>query len=450
MSSAKGMKYIKKRGSRFHFFRRVPKAIKLIDGRDYIQLSLKTDSPSIAVERATLLNERINTYWQGLVVDPNNVEDKFQSVVNLAKLHGFNYQTASEIATLPVAQIIERILVAQSANEPSVVQAVLGGLNKPELVLSSVVDKFLVFNEDKLLHKSDNQVMKWKNPRLRAMRNFIAVVGDKLLTELTRDDVLDFKAWWVKRLRDENMVANSANKDFTHVKVMLMNISDNLRLDLPIAKLFERTMIRELEKSSRLSFEPEFVRETLLFRPQGISGQKSTLGQKNTLSIMSGMSDELWLFVCAMADTGARINELAGLEPENGDISLNSDIPFIQIRPNDTRQLKTPNSERVIPLVGASLFAFQQLPNGFEKYRHTPDTLSSTINKWFRDNDVLPSENHSLYSLRHCFQDRLTKVEAPDKVQAELMGHKFYRPKYGAGASLEQKHKWMNEIKFSI
>jgi hypothetical protein len=47
LSSTQGMKYIKKRGLHFHFVRRVPKTIKLIDGRDYIQLSLKTDSPSI-------------------------------------------------------------------------------------------------------------------------------------------------------------------------------------------------------------------------------------------------------------------------------------------------------------------------------------------------------------------------------------------------------------------
>lgn len=216
-----------------------------------------------------------------------------------------------------------------------------------------------------------------------------------------------------------------------------MNISDNLRLDLPIAKLFELTMIRELGKSSCLSFEPKFIQERLLFRPQGVSNQNKTP------SIMSFMSDELWLFVRAIADTGARINEWAGLDPENSDISLNSDIPFIQIKENDTRQLKTPNSERVIPLVGASLFA----PNGFKMYPHTPDTLSSTINKWFRDNDVLPSKNHSLYLLRLCFQYRLTKVEALDKVLAELMGHKFYRPKYGAGSSLEQKYKWMRRLR---
>jgi len=35
-------------------------------------------------------------------------------------------------------------------------------------------------------------------------------------------------------------------------------------------------------------------------------------------------------------------------------------IPYIYIRPGIKRQLKTPHSERKVPLTGASLFAFQQ------------------------------------------------------------------------------------------
>ena len=151
-----------------------------------------------------------------------------------------------------------------------------------------------------------------------------------------------------------------------------------------------------------------------------------------------------------MADSGARISELTGLDATAGEISLHGDIPFINIRPNKTRELKTPQSERVIPLVGSSLFAFQLMPNGFTNYATRPDGISNDIGKWFRDNNLLPTSKHTLYSLRHCFQDRLTAVEAPDKIQAELMGHKFYRPKYGAGSSLEQKHKWLNQMAFKI
>jgi integrase len=435
------MKYVKKRGAHYHFVRRVPKEIKHIDERDYIQLSLKTDSPSVAQQRANELNQQINIYWQSLVENEASLnidkEARFKQAVQLARLHGFSYKSTNEIVTSSIEEVVERVLLAsQYINEPKHVEALLGGLNQPKVILSSALETFWALNKDTWLNKSENQIKKWKNPRIKAIRNFIEVVGDKPLSDLNRNDVLDFKDWWVTKLKEEGKTPNSANKDFTHLRGILMTVNDNLRLDLPILKLFERLTIKEVPRTGRLSFEPKFVQNTLLLR------------QSDKPTIMSGMSYDLWLFVCAMADTGARINELAGLEPENGDISLSGDIPFINIRPNNTRQLKTPSSKRLIPLVGSSLFAFKQLPKGFEKYRHTPDTLSSTINKWFRENNALPSENHSLYSLRHCFQDRLTKIEAPDKIQAELMGHKFYRPKYGSGASLEQKQKWLNQIAF--
>jgi hypothetical protein len=234
-------------------------------------------------------------------------------------------------------------------------------------------------------------------------------------------------------MTQENIGASSANKDFIHLRGVLQHVSDNLRLDLPVQKLFERITIRQNSRSTRLSFTPEFVQNTLL--------------NKNKLK---GIEFELWLFICAMADSGARISELTGLDATAGEISLHGDIPFINIRPNKTRELKTPQSERVIPLVGSSLFAFQLMPNGFTNYATRPDGISNDIGKWFRDNNLLPTSKHTLYSLRHCFQDRLTAVEAPDKIQAELMGHKFYRPKYGAGSSLEQKHKWLNQMAFKI
>lgn len=54
---------------------------------------------------------------------------------------------------------------------------------------------------------------------------------------------------------------------------------------------------------------------------------------------------------------------------------------------------------------------------------------------------------HSAYSLCHSFQDRVLAVEVPDRVQVELMGHKFNRPKYSNDTSLSQKPDWLNKIK---
>ena len=69
-------------------------------------------------------------------------------------------------------------------------------------------------------------------------------------------------------------------------------------------------------------------------------------------------------------------------------------------------------------------------------------SASAAINKYLRDHELLP-EGCTLYSLRHGFQDRLIKVEAPERLQADLMGHKTLRPKYGKGPSLEQMHSWL-------
>lgn len=110
--------------------------------------------------------------------------------------------------------------------------------------------------------------------------------------------------------------------------------------------------------------------------------------------------------------------------------------------------MKTDYCIREIPLVGVSLWAPKQARDGFPRYAKRNASLSALLNKYLSSNDLLPSPNHSFYSLRHTFQDMLTEVEAPDRIQAELMGHKYIRPKYGKGPSLEQKLRWLEKIAF--
>lgn len=68
------------------------------------------------------------------------------------------------------------------------------------------------------------------------------------------------------------------------------------------------------------------------------------------------------------------------------------------------------------------------------------------MNKYLDNRKLLPINNHSFYSLRHTFEDRLTAVDAPEKVIAALLGHKSQRPKYGSGPDLAQKQRWMQQI----
>lgn len=156
------------------------------------------------------------------------------------------------------------------------------------------------------------------------------------------------------------------------------------------------------------------------------------------------ISPECKYLIYIMADTGARIKEIVGLEDE--DINLQADIPHIHIRPNNIRQLKTKPSVRTIPLVGSALQAFREMNGPFKHYLGRSDRISATTNKYLSENGLFPTSDHTLYSLRHSFEDRLTAVEPPEKIQAILMGHKYNREKYGEGATLEQKHKWLQKI----
>ena len=62
---------------------------------------------------------------------------------------------------------------------------------------------------------------------------------------------------------------------------------------------------------------------------------------------------------------------------------------------------------------------------------------TTIINKHFRTSNTFEKEKQSFYSLRHWFQDQLTQLGVVDRVQCQLMGHKFNRPTYGDGAPLD-------------
>ena len=70
------------------------------------------------------------------------------------------------------------------------------------------------------------------------------------------------------------------------------------------------------------------------------------------------------------------------------------------------------------------------------------------MNKALDARGLRPTPRHSLYSLRHCFEDRLQKVRAPEKVIATLMGHKWQRPLYGLGPQLDETSEWLTRIAF--
>lgn len=78
------------------------------------------------------------------------------------------------------------------------------------------------------------------------------------------------------------------------------------------------------------------------------------------------------------------------------------------------------------------------MPNGFPRYTDNP-SLSDTVNKYFRSKSLAETKEHTMYSFRHNFEDRLLAAEVDKRIRSDLMRHALARERDGDGASLELK-----------
>jgi integrase len=76
-------------------------------------------------------------------------------------------------------------------------------------------------------------------------------------------------------------------------------------------------------------------------------------------------------------------------------------------------------------------------PEGIERYRGGSASLSATVNKYLRIDNLLETDKHTLYGLRHSFEDRMLEAGIDERIRRDLMGHSLRRERYGDGGSLE-------------
>lgn len=409
---------IMKRGNTFHLRKRVPTRYQPIEDRKSVWVSLHTDSESVAKAKAPIAWQHIVEAWEArLAGDTADAERRFEAAKELAAVRGHRYLPAARVATLPREELLARIEATRGRDgEPDMREAaaVLGGVPEPQITVTRALDLYWGLAADKAIGKSDDQLRRWKNPRVKAVRNFVEVIGDKALPDITGDDMLDFRGWWLEKLESDGLTPNSANKDLIHLGDVLRTVNRMKRLGLvlPLSDL----SFKEGEARQRPPFSESWIKDHLL-KP----------------GALDGLNTDARCVLLAMVNTGARPSELAALTAAQ--IRLDVDVPHISIEAID-RQLKTRNARRVIPLVGVSLGALKECPKGFPKYRNSSASLSATVNKFMRANGLLETPSHSLYGLRHSFEDRLLAAGIDERIRRDLFGHALGRERYGKGAEL--------------
>ena len=412
------MKFVNRNGH-LHFRKRVPKRFADIEERDYVWISLHTDLEDVARRKAAGVWEEMLEAWEAkLHGDTEDYDERLAAAKHLAGIRGFRYLPAAQVVKLPKKDFYDRALKTMRKDgsiDEKEAEALMGLVPKPKLTLSQCLNEFWKLAHDRTIGKSDDQIRRWRAPRIKAINNLIKVIGDQEIGAVTTDDMLDFREWWMDRIRDEGLTPNSANKDLIHVGNVLRTVNKmkRLGLDLPLGDL----SIKQGEKKTRPAFSIDWIKNRLL-----------------APGALDGLNSEARAILLGMVNTGARPSELSSAT--SAQIKLDHAVPHISIEPVG-RQLKSQHARRKIPLLGVSLEAFRQFPDGFPRYRDSGATLSSTANKFLRTHGLLETPEHSLYSLRHSFEERMMAAGIDDRARRDLFGHRLDRERYGGGASLE-------------
>ena len=277
--------------------------------------------------------------------------------------------------------------------------------------------------------KSANRSSTFESSVTRSCGYLVDCCGLKELTAYTRSDATKFRDF----LFEKGLNGASVARVFGTVRAVI-----NLALSefgLSIINPFSNVYF---DRSSG-------VKERLPIKPEDI--------KKVQAECYKADDDRRWL-VALIADTGMRLAEGAGLL--RSDLIEQDGILCVNIKPHPWRSLKTTSSARVIPLVGSSKWAAEQilaLPDdnkfAFPRYndgvKTNANSASAALNKWLKGKI---GNNYTVHSFRHSVRDRLRAVECPSDIIDQIGGWLTHGVgnSYGRGYQINILAKWFGKI----
>jgi len=427
-------RHLRKRGKQWYYARHVPKALRELDPREKIRRTLKTRSLILARERRDAMERADDEYWSALLAVHST-----QNIATSPLMEGIKQQYKLAVLRATVFQLPRSDCELGATN--TLLESLLKHLNisldhgstskPPPARVSDAYDLYcekIAFRY--LTQKSPEQRKQWYRSKRTSIQNFITSNGDVFMSDIRREDALKFYSWWQRRLGlrrgKRRLSANGANRDIGNVRKFYKDYYAYFGHE-DRTNPFRGLAFKAPQKIHRPCFDNNWVIDNFLC-PDKINRIRDV--------------DRDVLFV--LIETGARPSEVVNLKGEN--IILDSELPFIKIRPTSRRELKTPAAARDIPLVGVAFEALRRNPNGFPIYRDGSGRLSQNLLMALRQNDLMPSPNHVIYSLRHSFERRMLEEGLDYGLRCRLMGHAVSRPDYGGGGSMGYKHEQLQKI----
>ncbi|MEO8683444.1 MAG: DUF6538 domain-containing protein [Devosia sp.] len=427
----------------YYYQRKVPLGLREADTRSpIVRISLKTKSIAEARVRRDAYEQADKQLWGAMTAgdDQQRAIRAYRAAVKRAEALGFSYRSSFDLAEGPIDELLQRAealdVGGMSAERAS---ALLGGEEPPQLAMTDVGKLYIEqIATDELRTKSDQQRRKWRTVKLRAVTSFVGVLGnDKPIDRVSRDDALKYWRFWQVRVAPNvgrpSHTPSSANKDLGALRTIYASYFAHLgqtdRIN-PFAGLAFKEKAKK--KKVRPPFPTEWIRDRIL-------ADATLLGR---------LGVEARAILLSTIETGARPSETCNLLPSM--IRVNAEVPHLAFEeredPDDPRELKSAASIRVVPLVGIALEIFKLFPSGFPHFREREELASASINKYMRNNGLMPTPKHTLYGLRHSLEDRMKEADLSDDLRRMLLGHRIDREEYGIGGSLKWRKSKLQKI----
>ena len=282
-----------------------------------------------------------------------------------------------------------------------------------------------------LRHKGQGKGDRFRRYAERSVGYLIEFVGSKSLADYSHADANMLRDALIRR----GLVAPSIKRNFEVV----------------------RSVFNVAAKEAGLDLVNPFSRVILSSAPPGRKRKPIPLKDVQRIQqLCYDKDDDIRWLIALLSDTGMRLAEAAGLAKE--DVFLDTEMPYVRLCERPWRPLKTRSSERLVPLVGAALWAaeraYKSSQNGylFPRYcsedRCKADYASNTLNKWLKAQFL---ERHVVHGFRHSLRDRLRKIECPSDVMDQIGGWRTagVGHGYGDGYSLAVTYRWIRKIEIA-
>lgn len=231
-------RYLKLRGRRWHYVRRVPMAFACSDPRGTIQKSLRTASLEVARLKRDELEKADDLYWSGVADGEQaaTASQAHEAARTRALGLGFRYLTADRLAQeASLEELLARIeKVKETGGQEA--PALLGAHAPPKLRVRAAMELYFdTMAVDEARGMSPAQLTSWKKVKRHAAESFVSAIGNKPLLEITRGDAQAYYDHWQKRIAgkvgDRPVSANFANRNFGNMRKLFRTYVNWFALD---------------------------------------------------------------------------------------------------------------------------------------------------------------------------------------------------------------------------